>query len=203
MVYVQNVEKKVINLNFGNKLKMLRNISGVTQRELANAIDVERATIAGYETRASEPNYEKLIRISKFFNVSVDYLLGNDEIIKSTSYKLPILKNNNDSFQQTLEYVVVDEALKKGRDLLAVKINDNALSPKYNKNYIVILENTNDINNGDLVLCLIREEKTCLRYIIEDDKYILYGENSSTYPLIYNKEDVKILGKAIEVRIIL
>lgn len=190
-------------MNFGNRLKMLRNITGVTQRELAKAIDVERATIAGYETRASEPNYEKLIRISKFFNVSVDYLLGNDEIIKSTSYKLPILKNNNETFQQTLEYVVVDEALKKDKDLLAIKITDDSLSPKYDKNAIVILENTSIIKNGDLILCLINEEKTYLRYFTENEKVVLYGENSKTSPLVLEKKDIKILGKALEIRITL
>mgnify|MGYP001157834824 CR=1 FL=1 len=188
-------------MNFGTKLKMLRNISGVTQRELALAIDVERATIAGYETRDSEPNYEKLIRISKFFNVSVDYLLGNDEIIKSTSYKLPILKNTDETFQQTLEYVVVDEALKKDKDLLAIKISDDALSPKFNKNSTVILENTNDISDGDLVLCLLNEEETCLRYIINDKKLILYAENSNYKPIIIEKENIKILGRALEIRV--
>ena len=200
--FVLTVErKKIYNMNFGNRLKMLRNITGVTQRELASAIDVERATIAGYETRSSEPNYEKLIRISKFFNVSVDYLLGNDEIIKSTSYKLPILKNNNETFQQTLEYVVVDEALKKNRDLLAMKINDDSLSPKFNKDSIVILENTNEISDGDLVLCLLNDEKTYLRYFIQSDKVILYGENSNTPPLIVENENIKILGRALEIRI--
>lgn len=189
-------------MNFGNRLKILRNVSGVTQRELAEAIDVERATIAGYETRASEPNYEKLIRISKFFNVSVDYLLGNDEIIKSTSYKLPILKNNNETFQQTLEYVVVDEVLKKNRDLLAIKITDDTLSPKFNKNSIAILENTELIEDGDLILCITNNEKTYLRYIVEsENSFILYGENSNTKPLIFSKNDIKILGKAVEIRI--
>lgn len=187
-------------MNFGNRLKMLRNITGVTQRELATAIDVERATIAGYETRDSEPNYEKLIRISKFFNVSVDYLLGNDEIIKSTSYKLPIVKNNNETFQQTLEYVVVDESIKKDRDLLAIKITDDALWPKFNINSIVILENTNNITNGDLVLCLLEDEKTYLRYILKDEKTILYGENSNTTPMIKSNDKVKILGRALEIR---
>lgn len=187
-------------MNFGNRLKMLRNITSVTQKELAQAIDVERATIAGYETRDSEPNYEKLIRISKYFNVSVDYLLGNDEIIKSTSYKLPIVKNNNETFQQTLEYVVVDEALKKDRDLLAIKIIDDALFPKFNKNSIVILENTNDISNGDLVLCLVNDEKTLLRYIIKDNKTILYGENSDIMPMIVENNNIKILGRALEIR---
>lgn len=60
---------------FHNVLKILREEHNVTQDELAKYLNVSRSTIAGYESRNRQPDYEKLIAISQFFNVSVDYLI--------------------------------------------------------------------------------------------------------------------------------
>lgn len=62
-------------MDFSNILKDLRESRGVTQDDLAKHLKVSRSTIAGYETRHRQPDYDKLIKISEFFHVSVDYLL--------------------------------------------------------------------------------------------------------------------------------
>lgn len=61
---------------FADILKQLRNQKGVTQEELAKAIYVTNSAISQYEANVSRPNLESLERIAKFFNVSIDYLLG-------------------------------------------------------------------------------------------------------------------------------
>lgn len=68
-------------MSFGDILKRLRDETGVTQQELADYLKVGRPTIAGYETKNKQPDYEKLVKIADFFNVSIDYLLGR------TSYR--------------------------------------------------------------------------------------------------------------------
>lgn len=62
-------------MTFGQNLKYLREIHHVKQDDLAAYLKVTRSAIAGYETRGKQPDYEKLIQIAKYFNVSVDYLL--------------------------------------------------------------------------------------------------------------------------------
>lgn len=62
---------------FADILKQLRNNKGVTQEELAKAIFVTSSAISQYEARVSRPNLESLERIAKFFDVSIDYLLGS------------------------------------------------------------------------------------------------------------------------------
>lgn len=57
------------------KLKQLRNKAGLTQQELADALNISRSTIAGYEAEQKQPSYEMMVRLSHFFNVSTDYLL--------------------------------------------------------------------------------------------------------------------------------
>ena len=63
-------------MSFGEKLKSLRTSKRLTQQDLADALGVGRATIAGYETKGKQPDFDKLKWLSDFFNVSIDYLLG-------------------------------------------------------------------------------------------------------------------------------
>lgn len=65
--------------NFGETIKNLRKNNNITQAQLAQALSVGRPTIAGYETKGKQPDYEKLQKLAQFFNVSVDYLLNYAE----------------------------------------------------------------------------------------------------------------------------
>ncbi len=64
-------------MSFGEKLKYLRTIHNTTQQELADHLKVTRPTIAGYETKGKEPDYNTLYSIAKYFHTSVDYLICN------------------------------------------------------------------------------------------------------------------------------
>lgn len=65
-------------MHFADTLKYLRESNDITQQDLANYLSVSRTTITGYETRSREPDYDKLIRLASYFQVSTDYLLGNN-----------------------------------------------------------------------------------------------------------------------------
>ena len=67
-------EKYVCNL-----LKNLRKDAGLTQKELADKVGVTNSTISFYEQEERSPSVDMIIRLSKIFNVSVDYLLGIDQ----------------------------------------------------------------------------------------------------------------------------
>ena len=62
---------------FSIRLIELRNGTGLTQAELARKLDMSRSTLGMYETAKREPDIETLERIADFFNVDMDYLLGN------------------------------------------------------------------------------------------------------------------------------
>ena len=61
---------------FGIILKSLRIKKHLTQKQLANKIGVRKATISAYEKSATYPSINVLIKLCRFFNVSIDYLLG-------------------------------------------------------------------------------------------------------------------------------
>ncbi len=64
---------------FADKLIMLRKKNGMSQEDLANEIGVSRQSVSKWESAQSIPDLTKIIKISKFFGVSTDYLI-KDEI---------------------------------------------------------------------------------------------------------------------------
>lgn len=79
-------------MRFAATLKELREEKNITQSELASELGITRSTVAGYETKGKQPDYERLIEIAKFFDVSVDYLLTGSEDFPVSMKELP--KNN-------------------------------------------------------------------------------------------------------------
>ena len=61
-------------------LKKLRQETGVSQKQLADNIGVSQQSINKYENHNIEPDIETLIRIADFFDTSVDYLVGHNNI---------------------------------------------------------------------------------------------------------------------------
>lgn len=66
-------------LAFGQILKELRTEKGLTQTQIAKEIGVSQGTIYFWENSINEPTASYLVRLSKLFKVSVDYLLGVDD----------------------------------------------------------------------------------------------------------------------------
>ena len=59
-------------------LRKLRKEKGLNQSELADILDLKQRTYNAYELGVNEPSIEVLKKLSSFFNVSIDYLVGND-----------------------------------------------------------------------------------------------------------------------------
>lgn len=59
----------------GERIKELRKRKHWTQDELAHLLEVAPSSVGSYERGSRQPSIENLIRMSKYFNVSLDYLL--------------------------------------------------------------------------------------------------------------------------------
>lgn len=58
------------------RLKLLRNQKGVSQKIVAEKIGVTLSAYSNYEQGIREPNIEIIIALCKYYDVSADYLLG-------------------------------------------------------------------------------------------------------------------------------
>lgn len=65
-------------MTLSEKLYMLRKKSGLSQEQLAEQLGVSRQAISKWESGQSVPESEKLILLSDYFKVTVDYLLKDN-----------------------------------------------------------------------------------------------------------------------------
>ena len=77
-------------MEFSKKIQELRNKNKLTQEQFAEKLYVSRTAVSKWESGKGYPSIDSLKDISKIFNVSIDELLSNEEIID-------IAKNENTS----------------------------------------------------------------------------------------------------------
>lgn len=66
-------------MNFGEKLYKLRKEKGLSQEALAEQVNTTRQAISKWENNQGFPETEKLMMLSNIFEVSIDYLLKENE----------------------------------------------------------------------------------------------------------------------------
>lgn len=76
-------------MTFGEKLQLLRKSRGWTQEQLSAQINISRQALSKWESGAAIPDTENVIRLSRLFAVSTDYLLLDeyDEPMQSSPEK--------------------------------------------------------------------------------------------------------------------
>lgn len=66
----------------------------MSQKKLAEIIDVSKSAISKYESEMLEPNIRVLILLAKTFNVTVDYLIGNTDSNENSTNDIDVNKLN-------------------------------------------------------------------------------------------------------------
>lgn len=73
----------------GRRICMLRTACGWSQVELAKRLNVAKQTVSNWENENIQPSIEMLVRLSKIFGVSTDYLLGMEDTLRLSTDGLP------------------------------------------------------------------------------------------------------------------
>ncbi len=68
------------------RLLELRKEKGLSQREIAAIFKISQGTYNNWENSNTQPSIEQLIQLSRFFEVSVDYILGNTDETGTVSF---------------------------------------------------------------------------------------------------------------------
>lgn len=68
----------------GEKLALLRKKKGITQEELAEILQVSRQSVSRWEKDVAFPETDKLIKLGKMFECSIDFLLDDNSCEEAT-----------------------------------------------------------------------------------------------------------------------
>lgn len=78
------------------KIYELRKARGLSQEQLAEKVNVSRQSISKWESGETVPEIERIIELSKVFNVSTDYLLLSSEVENLASRTNQLEKQQED-----------------------------------------------------------------------------------------------------------
>ena len=199
------------------KLKELRQSLGLTQNKIAEQLNVSRSTIAMYETGASEPDNETLTKLADIFNVTIDYLLGRDDLQQTTSkgVKIPVLGTIPagipiEAIEDVLDYEEISEDMARKGDYFALKVKGDSMLPTIKDGDIVIIKQQDDADSGKICVVMINGYDATLKEIKKDPDnqglWVLpHNPNSDFKPTFYSNKEVydtpvRILGIAVEIR---
>lgn len=102
-------------MKFEEKLIMLREKNGLSQDGLAEKLDVTGQMVLNWELGQSKPDMDKLMQMSKLFNISIDMLTDEEVMIdEKTGGKMEEkialdkpMKANNNVHNKTVLYILI------------------------------------------------------------------------------------------------
>lgn len=123
------------------RLKLLRENKGLTKTELAKRLGMPYNTYVNYEAGTREPGSEFLIKISKFYKVSIDYIMGaSDEPRNSKSLEELLMEDDNEQKikKNFLETLLKEDDKKNyakiagyGGGIKTIELNEKQEQEKY------------------------------------------------------------------------
>lgn len=189
-----------------NRIKQLRNEKNIKQDVLANLLNLEVAGVSKLETGRVPLKDEYIIKLSEYFNVSTDYLLGKSNIRNSENnqeLKIPVLGVVKAGYnwladENVIGYVSVNDKTLKGDGFFALQVKGISMVPEIYEGDIAIVKKQNDFENGDYVVALINGDEATIKKAYKNDTgLLLRPANNSVEPLIFTKEDIETLPVTI------
>ena len=82
LFYIFNVKigLEVMDMSLGANIKKFRAIHNIKQQELANMLNMSRATVALWENDKREPQNKELKKMAEIFSIPVDVLLSDTPV---------------------------------------------------------------------------------------------------------------------------
>lgn len=199
-------------------LKRLREEKEMTQAELGKALEISPSAIGMYEQGRRTPDIPTLKKIASYFNVSLDYLLGNSpakaaqQQSAGRGVRIPVLGRvvagiPIEAVEEILDYEEITPELAATGEFFALQVKGDSMLPKLEEGDIVIVKKQEDVETGDIAIVLVNGDEATIKQVKKvEGGIMLYGFNPDVYePHFYSNRQieslpVRILGKVIESR---
>ena len=143
----------------GERIKHLRISKKLTQDEVAHALNVKRETVTRWETGARDIKTEITILLSKYFNVSADYLLGLTENTSTNISEIGI--SNKTGFSTSTVENILDLPIKL--KIILDKIINELLKSD-------LLEKFEELKENNIKLINLYQTDSIYNKLVEDEE---------------------------------
>ena len=193
--------------DFPTRMKKAMLLKGIRQSELVIRTGIDKGSLSSYMNGRYMPNADKIAKIANALGVSVNYLLGKEDIpfAKMTVpnfHEVPVIGKVAagvpiDAQEDIIGSVTTD------KNVFALRIKGDSMSPRIMDGDVVLVHPQDHAEDGDLVIAEIEGEATCK--VLKRSAYgiTLVPFNAAYTPLVYTKaqaDDLHILGRVVESR---
>lgn len=195
------------------RIKSLRKSKGITMKKLGELIGVAESTVSLYENGKRQPDYSTLLKIAEIFNVTADYLLGNDSspTPSKKGIKIPVLGNVQagipvEAVQEILDWEEITEDMAAHGDHFGLVVNGHSMEPRFTPNDVVIVRKQTTAETGDVVIALVNGDDATIKKLKKmENGIMLVPTNPDFEAMFYTNEEiekkpVRIIGKVVELR---
>ena len=109
------------------RLKKLRLAQNLSLRELSNQLNISYSSLGKYERGEQEPNIDTLKKVADYFNVSVDYLIGQS-IFMNFKYETAFQTSNKSAESEVaIEiYTKLTQCIEKAEKIYGAKYDSSS-----------------------------------------------------------------------------
>lgn len=189
-----------------NNLKAARKAMKLTQSEVARVVGISQNSYSYWENDKVNIDRESLNKLSKLFNVSIDYLLGNDDRPIPAALKIPVLGSVPAGIPlEAIEDIVDWEELPAGmtnggREYFGLEVKGDSMWPDYLPGDVVIVRKQPTCHSGDDCVVYVNGYDATLKQVRINDieqSLTLVPRNQSYPPRTYSKEEIETLPVSI------
>ena len=193
--------------------------AGKTPNAVAKELGLSSATTSQWKRRGSSPSAKTLARLSEYFGVSADDLIGAGDkplVTREKGTKIGVLSSVGagipleavDVFDQDDPdaWEEISSDLARGGEFFALRIKGDSMLPRIRRGDVVIVRKQDTVEEGECAIVLVNgNEGVCKRVHYRDDGIALLSNNEEYPPLVFTKQQirdmpVRIVGKVEEIR---
>lgn len=192
-------------------IKELRKQKKISQAKLAEDLHVTQATVSRWETGEMLPTIDILNDLSRYFSVSVDYILGNKKINTKKGIKIPVLGYVRagipiEAIEEILDYEEIPEEMASQGEYFALSVKGDSMEPRIQEGDVVIVRKQPDVESGEVAVVLVNgNDATVKKFVKHENGVSLIAYNPKYEPMFYTCQEVEtkpvsIIGKVVELR---
>lgn len=170
-----------------NRIKQLRKEKEINQDVLANLLGLEVAAISKLETGRVPLKDEYILKLSAFFNVSSDYLLGKE--MPNKKRLLPILGVVKAGYNYLAEENIIDYIdphmnISDPENYFGLKVSGDSMSPHFNEgDYVIVHKQDGEFASNDICIVLINGDEGTVKKVVKTDDGIELHAFNPYYPV--------------------
>ncbi len=200
----------------GERVRTLRKLMNFTQKQLAQKLELKDSTsISKYEMGVRMPSRSVMEKMSKLFDVTMDYLQGISDdpfpphrdltgVELVPSKQIPLVKritgsSKIPSLKEAKELFTIPMSLNAD---FAYRLKGDAMEPKVNAGDILLIKARNALRDGEIGLVSIDGRDAVCRQFVDADDFVEFKAKNENYKdIIIPKKEFekrcKIIGVAV------